>query len=105
MIWLITESPKCHVPVSARSLGTTLLPKIPFANLPRPVWELLMARVAVRQIGLEDLGRLQEWVRTAPHAPEGDWSKDFGSFLLCGGGKFPKTVLLKGMAPYGQRLK
>jgi hypothetical protein len=30
-----------------------------------------------------------------------DWYKDFGSFIICGSGEFPKTVLEKGMAPFG----
>jgi hypothetical protein len=34
-------------------------------------------------------------------APAGDWYKDFGTFILCGSGEFPKTVLEKGMKPYG----
>ena len=32
----------------------------------------------------------------------GDWYKDFGSFILCGTGKFPKTVLEKGTKPFGE---
>ncbi len=78
------------------------LPKIQFASLPRPVWERLLARVAERQITLEDLARLQAWVKTGPHAPDGEWYKDFGSFFLCGSGELPKTVLLKGMIPFGR---
>jgi hypothetical protein len=57
--------------------------------------------VADRQISLADLRRLQDWVKTAPAAPEGDWHKDLGSFILCGSGEFPKTVLSSGMAPFG----
>jgi len=50
---------------------------------------------------MNDLQRLQAWVRTGPVAPDGDWYRDFGSFILCGTGKFPKTVLEKGMKPFG----
>jgi hypothetical protein len=77
------------------------LPKIRFSDLPRPVWEHLLARVAERQVSLADLRRLQDWVKTEPAAPDGDWYKDFGSFTLCGSGEFPKTVLIRGMAPFG----
>jgi hypothetical protein len=35
-------------------------------------------------------------------APDGDWYKDFGSFILRGQGEFPKTVLTPGMAPFGK---
>ncbi len=80
------------------------MPAIRFASLPRTVWEHLLARVAERQITLNDLRRLQDWVKTGPTAPEGDWYKDFGSFLLCGTGEFPKIVLSKGMRPFGQDL-
>ena len=45
---------------------------------------------------------LQAWVRTGPVAPDGDWYRDFGSFILCGSGKFPKTVLETGMQPFGK---
>jgi hypothetical protein len=39
----------------------------------------------------------QNW----PSRSRGDWYKDFGSFILCGTGQFPKTVLEKGMKPFG----
>jgi hypothetical protein len=41
-------------------------------------------------------------VRTEPLAPDGDWYKDFRSFILCGSGEFPKTVLKPGMKPFGK---
>jgi hypothetical protein len=79
-----------------QSSGRMPLPKIRFSSLPRPVWEHILARVEERQISLQDLRRLQDWVNAAPGAPEGDWYKDFGSFMICGSGEFPKTVLTKG---------
>jgi hypothetical protein len=82
-----------------------LLPRIRFSSLPRPVWEHILARVEERQISLQDLRRLQDWVNAGPSAPDGDWYKDFGSFMLCGSGEFPKTVLAKGMAPFGTRIE
>jgi hypothetical protein len=36
---------------------------------------------------------LQDWVNTGPWAPDGEWYKDFGSFVICGSGEFPKTVV------------
>ncbi len=81
------------------------LPKIRFSNLPRPVWEHILERVQARQISLQDLRTLQEWVNSFPSAPDGDWYKDFGSFMICGCGKLPKTVLAKGMQPFGSRIE
>jgi hypothetical protein len=54
---------------------------------------------------LQDLRHLQTWVNTGPRAPTSDWYKDFGSFLICGTGEVPKTVLAKGMAPFGVRIE
>lgn len=78
------------------------MPKIQFSDLPRGVWLHLLARVDQRRISLADLLALQEWVKTGPVAPGGDWYKDFGSFILCGSGPFPKTVLEKGIKPFGE---
>jgi hypothetical protein len=69
------------------------------------VWQHLLERVAERQISLADLSRLQDWVKSEPHAPEGDWYKDFGSFKLCGSGDYPRTVLTKGMKPFGEAIE
>lgn len=41
---------------------------------------------------MNDLQQLQAWVRTGPIAPEGDWYKDFGWFLVCGSGKSVVSV-------------
>jgi hypothetical protein len=69
------------------------------------VWEHLLSRVAERKVSLGDLQRLQEWVKTEPHAPDGEWYKDFGSFYICGSGQYPKTVLAKNMAPFGEPIE
>uniref|UniRef100_Q022B3 Uncharacterized protein n=1 Tax=Solibacter usitatus (strain Ellin6076) TaxID=234267 RepID=Q022B3_SOLUE len=81
------------------------LPKIRFASLPRPVWEHILVRVEERQTSLQDLDQLQDRVNSGPWAPDGDWYKDFGSFIICGSGEFPKTVLTGGMIPFGNQLK
>jgi hypothetical protein len=81
------------------------LPKIRFSDLPHGLWKHLLERVREREITLGDLGRLQEWVKSEPFAPDGDWYKDFGSFKLCGSGEYPKTVLTKGMAAFGRRIE
>lgn len=80
------------------------MPKIQFVNLPRGVWEHLLQRVDERRISVSDLLALQAWVKTQPFAPDGYWYKDFGSFFLCGSGQWPKTVLEKGMKPFGNKI-
>ena len=81
------------------------MPKSQFSDLPHGLWKHLLERVQEREIRLGDLGRLQEWVKSEPFAPEGDWYKDFGSFKLCGSGEYPKTVLTKGMTAFGKRIE
>ena len=81
------------------------MPKIRFSDLPRGLWQHLLERVQEREISLTDLARLQEWVKSEPYAPDGDWYKDFGSFKLCGSGEYPRTVLTKGMAAFGTEIE
>jgi hypothetical protein len=38
------------------------------------------------------------------NVPDGDWFKDFGTFKLCGGGKYPSTFLLADQPARGKRL-
>lgn len=80
------------------------MPRIRFANLPRGLWQHLLERVQQRHITLADLSRLQQWVRSEPFAPDGDWYKDFGSFKLCGSGEYPRTVLTKDMQAFGDKI-
>ena len=80
------------------------MPGIRFSELPRAVWRHILNRVGERKIPLDDLLRLQEWVKSQPEAPAGDWFKDFGSFKLCGRGELPKTILLGTMKAYGARV-
>jgi hypothetical protein len=80
------------------------MPKIQWTNLPPAVREHLFDRLAERQITAGDLYKLNLWRESEPDAPDGPWFKDFGSFKICGEGKFPKTFLLKGQAARGQTL-
>ena len=57
-----------------------------------------------RNISVEDLNQLRGWLETRPNVPEGRWFKDFGSFKLCGEGKYPKTFLLASQAATGEKL-
>jgi hypothetical protein len=52
----------------------------------------------------EDLYQLKLWRESEPDAPDGERYKDFGTFKICGEGKYPKTFLLKGQAARGEAL-
>jgi hypothetical protein len=75
-----------------------------WSRLPAAVREHLIERMHDRRIGLDDLNRLRIWMESRPEVSEGPWYKDFGSFKLCGEGKYPKTFLLAGQAAFGQKL-
>ena len=80
------------------------MPKIQWTNLPPSLRQHLFDRLAERKITAEDLYQLKLWRESEPEAPEGAWYKDFGSFKLCGEGRFPKTFLLRGQAAKGKIL-
>src|SRR2546422_1264495 len=69
--------------------------KIQWTDLPRAIRQHLFDRLEERRITVEDLYKLKLWRESEPEAPDGPWYKDFGSFKICGEGKFPKTFLLK----------
>ena len=80
------------------------MPKIQWTNLPPALREHLFERVRERKITVEDLYELKLWRESGPDAPEGAWYKDFGTFKICGVGKYPKTFLLSGQPAKGQAL-
>lgn len=81
------------------------MPKIEsWPRIPLGIREHLIERMRDRRIGLDDLNKLRLWMETAPEVPDGLWYKDFGSFKLCGEGRYPKTFLLAGQAATGTKL-
>lgn len=80
------------------------MPKIQWEKLPRETWSHLRSRAQERKISFDDLYRLAQWKTEDPDVPEGEWYKDFGSFKLCGNGRFPSTFLMAGQAARGKKL-
>jgi len=72
--------------------------------LPPALRDHLFERLRERKIRAEDLYELKLWRESDPDAPDGLWHKDFGSFKICGEGRFPKTFLLRGQAAKGKKL-
>jgi len=82
-----------------------MMPKIEtWSRIPVALRNHLIERMRDRDISLEALNQLRLWMETRPEVPDGPWYKDFGSFKLCGEGKYPKTFLLAGHAALGRRL-
>jgi hypothetical protein len=64
----------------------------------------MFERLREHKITAEDIYELKLWREAEPEAPDGPWYKDFGSFKVCGEGKYPKTFLLRGQAANGEKL-
>ena len=75
-----------------------------WSRLPPAIRNHLVERMHDRNIGLNDLNQLRLWIESKPSVPDGLWFKDFGSFKLCGEGKYPKTFLLPTQVAKGQKL-
>jgi len=80
------------------------MPRIQWSNLPPALRDHLFERLRDRKIRIEDLYQLKLWRESDPEAPEGEWFKDFGSFKICGKGRYPKTFLLRGLHAKGEEL-
>jgi hypothetical protein len=73
-------------------------------RIPAAIRNHLIERMRDRNISLDDLNQLRGWLETNPTVPTGPWYKDFGTFKLCGEGKYPKTFLLVGQLASGEKL-
>jgi hypothetical protein len=80
------------------------MPKIEWGSLPPALRDHLFDHLRHRKITTDDLYQLKLWREAIPDAPEGLWYKDFGSFKICGEGKYPKTFLLRGQPAKGGKL-
>jgi hypothetical protein len=75
-----------------------------WSRLPPAIRDHLVVRMRDRNITLDDRNKLRLWIETKPNFPEGAWYKNFGSFKLCGTGKYPKIFLLTDQVASGQKL-
>ena len=75
-----------------------------WGKFPAALRQHLIERMRDRSITVADLNQLRLWVGSDPEVPNEAWYKDFGSFKLCGEGRYPKTFLLPGQAARGTKL-
>jgi len=81
------------------------VPQIQRQNLPRALWVHLLARIKSRQISVDQLGLLADWLATKPEVPAGRWFKRFPGMVVCGEGELIRTFLQAGQAALGEELK
>ena len=75
-----------------------------WSRIPAAIRNHLVERMRDRNISVKDLNDLRVWLESKLSVPEGAWYKDFGTFKLCGEGRYPRTFLLPGQAAKGQQL-
>jgi len=75
-----------------------------WSRIPAAIRNHLIERMRDRNISVKDLNDLRVWLESKPNVPDGPWFKDFGTFKLCGEGRYPKTFLLSGQAAKGKEL-
>ena len=81
------------------------MPQIRRQDLPRALWAHLLQRIKSRQIPVDQLGLLADWLATQPEVPEGKWFKRFPGMIVCGEGESIRTFLQAGQAALGEEVK
>jgi len=80
------------------------MPEIRRRNLPPRLLNHLLDRIQSRQISVEQLGLLADWLDGEPEVPESKWFKRFTGMKVCGEGELIKTFLLPGQAAEGREV-
>lgn len=81
------------------------MPRVRRHNLPPDLLAHLLDRIKRRQISVEQLGLLSDWLGTEPEVPHGKWFKKFPGMTVCGEGELIKTFLNTGQVATGYELK
>ena len=80
------------------------MPRIRRHNLPPALLNHLLNRIRSREISVEELGLLAEWLDTEPEVPEGKWFKRFSPMIVCGKGELVTTFLTRNQIATGTEL-
>ena len=80
------------------------MPRIRREGLPRALLAHLLERTKSRQITVDQLGLLADWLATEPEVSDGKWFKRFPSMIVCGEGEFIRTFLKAGQAAMGDEV-
>lgn len=77
------------------------MPKVRRHNLPPALLSHLLDRIQRRNISVDQLRLLVEWLDSQPEVTEGKWFKRFTGMTVCGEGELIKTFLAAGQIPEG----
>lgn len=80
------------------------MPRIRRQNLPPALLHHLLDRIRSREISVDQLGALANWLDTEPEVQNEKWFKRFSAMTVCGEGELVKTFLTTAQAPVGQEI-
>ena len=80
------------------------MPRVRRQNFPRDLLTHLLARLEARNISVDQLELLADWLASEPEVPNGKWFKKFPGMTVCGDGELIKTFLRPGQLPTGEEL-
>ena len=80
------------------------MPRIRRERLQRALLAHLLERAKSRQISVDQLGLLADWLAAEPEVPSGKWFKRFPGMIVCGEGELVRTFLQAGQSPIGKEL-
>jgi len=81
------------------------MPQVRRSNLPPALLQHLLTRIKSREISVEHLVLLANWLATHPEVPGGRWFKRFPGMIACGEGELIKTFLLPSQTATGEEIK
>jgi hypothetical protein len=64
----------------------------------------LLERAKSRQISVDQLGLLADWLAAEPEVPSGKWFKRFPGMIVCGEGECVRTFIQAGQSAMGEPL-
>jgi hypothetical protein len=74
-------------------------------NLPAALFRHLTQRAIDREITVEQLRGVSEWIDNDPDVPEERWFKRLPGVIVCGEGDLIKTFLRPGQVPSGREMR
>jgi hypothetical protein len=80
------------------------MPRIRRHNLPPRLLDHLLDRIAGREISVDQLKLLADWLSSEPEVPEEKWFKRFSGMIVCGEGELIKTFLRPDQAALGKEI-
>ena len=81
------------------------MPRIRRQNIPPQLWAHLLDRIKQRNISVQHLALLANWLKTEPEVPHGKWFKELSGIKVCGEGELVKTFLHSEQIATGEELK